>query len=169
MTSYPIYMTSQYCFHDHTKTIPDISPTMFDITATVSGSSHSLYRWHHNKYGSHHTWHTYDIIHILYDITFTVYDINAQYFDIKNTIFDIISMLSLSTHPLYWWYHTNCTDEISSTIYDDIISIVCNNIFTIFVASQPLYLCLTPTLSMISHPLHIWHCTHYMCNIWYIL
>ena len=66
MTSYPIYMISQYCFHDNTKTIPDISPTMFDITATVSVSSHSLYRRHHNKYGSHHTWHTDDITHTIW-------------------------------------------------------------------------------------------------------
>ena len=169
MTSYPIYMIPQYCFHNNTNTIHDISPTMFDITATVSVSSHSLYRRHHNMYGSHHTWHTYDIIHILHEITLTIYDINAQYFNIKTTIFDIISTLSLSTHPLYWWYHTNCTDEISSTIYDDIISIVCNNIFTIFVASQPLYLCLTPTLSMISHLLSIWPHTHYMFNIIYTI
>ena len=40
MTSYPIRMPSPYCFHDNTKTIPDISPTIFDITATVSVSSH---------------------------------------------------------------------------------------------------------------------------------
>ena len=83
-------------------------------------------------------------------------------YDITTTIFDIVSTLSLSSHPIYWWYHTNCIYEISSTIYDDIISIVYNSIFTIFVTSQPLYLCLAPTLSMISHPLYVWHYNHYM-------
>ena len=47
MTSYPICTLSPYCFHDNTRTIPDISPTIFDITATVSVSSH---RWHTHLY-----------------------------------------------------------------------------------------------------------------------
>ena len=94
---------------------------------------------------------------------------NHHFYDIKPTIFDIVSMLILSPHPLYWWYHTNSIYDISSSIYVDIISIVYNNIFTIFVPSQPLYLCLTPTFSMISHPLYTWHCTHYMFNTRYTL
>ena len=83
---------------------------------------------------------------------------NHHFYDITPTIFYIVSMLFLSPHQLYW-YHTNPIYEISSSICGDIISIVHNNIFTIFVPSQPLYLCLPPTLSMISHPLCISHCT----------
>ena len=78
---------------------------------------------------------------------------NHHFHDITPTIFDIISTLFLSPHPLYWWYHINCIYEISSSIYVDIISIVYNNIFTIFVPSQALYLCL--------HPLFPWY--HTLC------
>ena len=169
MISHPLYLWHHiqyiwyhsYCFHDNTMTIPDISPTIFDIRATVSVLSHPLYQWHH-KYGSHHTWHTYDIIHILHEITLTIYVINAQYLWHHNHYIWHVSTLSLSSHPLYWCNHTNCIYEISSAIYDDIISIVYNNIFTRFLTSQPLYLCLRPTLSVISHPLYGWHYTHYV-------
>ena len=78
---------------------------------------------------------------------------NHHFHDITPTIFDIVSTLFLSPHPLYWWYHINCIYEISSSIYVDIISIVYNNIFTIFVPSQALYLCL--------HPLFPWY--HTLC------
>ena len=90
-----------------------------------------------------------------------------HFYDIISTIFYILSTLFLSQHLLYWWYHTKSIYEISTSIHVDIISIVYNNIFTIFFPSQPLYLCLTPTLSLISHPLYTWHCTHYMFNIRY--
>ena len=93
---------------------------------------------------------------------------NHHFYDIKPTIFDIISMVSLTSYPLYWWYHTKCIYEISSAIYDDIISIVYNIMFTIFVTSQPLYLCLTPPLSMISPPLYVWYNTT-TCLISYTL
>ena len=83
---------------------------------------------------------------------------NPHFYDTTPTIFNIVSTLFLSPHPLYWWYHTNSIYEISSSLYVDIISIVYNNIFTIFVPSQPLYVCLISTLSMISWPLYIWHC-----------
>ena len=69
-----------------------------------------------------------------------------HFYDIPPTIFYIVLTLFLSPHPLYWWYHTTSIYEISSSIYVDIVSIVYNNIFTIFFPSQPMYLCLTPTL-----------------------
>ena len=78
---------------------------------------------------------------------------NQHFYNITPTFLNIVLMLFLSPHPLYWWYHTNCIYEISSSIYVNIISIVYNNLLTIFVPSQPLYLCLTSSLSMISHPL----------------
>ena len=143
-----------YCFHDNTTTITDISPTIFDIRATVPVSSHPLYRKHH-KYRSHHTWHMYDIIHISHEITLTIYGTNAQcLWHHNHYIWHCIHTISVIT-SLYWWYHTNCIYEISSNLYDNIISIVYNNICTKYVTSQPLYLCLTPTLSMISHPLYV--------------
>ena len=132
------------------------------ITPTVLRASHPLFVRHHTR-------HRYSIFCTIEDITSSLYEIKLPFYDITPTIFDNVSMLFLSPHPLYWWYHTNSIYEISSSIYVDIISIVYNNIFTIFVPSQPLYLCLTPTLSMISHPLYIWYCMHYMFNIRYYI
>ena len=131
------------------------------ITPTVLRASHPLFVWHHTRY-------EYSIFCTIGDITSTLMKSNQHFYDITPTIYDTVSRLFLSPHPLYWWYHTNCIYEISSAIYVNIISIV-YNIFTIFVPSQPLYLCLTFTLSMISHHLYIWHCTHYMYNIQYTI
>ena len=73
------------------------------------------------------------------------------------------------THIQWLWWYKYSEYVVEYNRYDVNISIVYNNIFTIFVPSQPLYLGLTPTLSMISHPLYIWHCTHYMFNTRYTL
>ena len=47
-----------------------------------------------------------------------------NFYDVTPTVFDMVSSVSVSSHPLYWWYHTNSVFEISSAIYDDIISIL---------------------------------------------
>ena len=43
---------------------------------------------------------------------------------ITHTILDTMSTVSVSSHPLYWWYHTKCISEITSVVIHDIISIV---------------------------------------------
>ena len=131
----------------------------------------------HPQYWEHHTHSLYGITLGIGIVSFALQKTshphfmkrNHHFYDITPTILDLVSLLFLSQHPLYWWYHTDSIYEISSSIYVKIISIVYNNIFTIFVPSQPLYLHLTTTLSMISNPLYIWHCTHYMFNIKYTL
>ena len=148
-----------YCFHDNTMTISDISPTIFDISVVTPAVSMTLQQVWKSSHLASYTFYMKSHWQFMISMLRT--------YDITTTIFDIVSMLSLSSHPLYWWYHTNWIYEVSSTIYDDIISIVYNIIFTIFVTSQPLYLCLTPTLSMIWHPLYVWHYNHYMFNIIY--
>ena len=146
LTFHPLCLTSQPLYQcRHTCCIDDITTSMEVITLGIGITSYTFCMKLHRQF----------MISML------------SIYDIKTTILDIVPMLSLSSHPLYWWYHSNCIYEISSTIYDDIISIVYNSIFTIFVTSQPLYLCLTPTLSMISHPLYVWHYNHYMFNIIY--
>ena len=112
-----------------------------------------------------------------------------HFYDITPTIFDILSAVAVSSHPLYWWYHTNWIFEISSAMYEDIIFIVyditaqnvCHhthsfNGITTFVCriSQPLYiisytLYKAPrphhtTLFMRSHALCSWHHCHYIWN-----
>ena len=84
---------------------------------------------------------------------------NHHFYDTTLTIFDIVSTASVSSPPLYWWYHANCIYETSSSMYDDIISIVYDIIFTVFVTSQTLSLChhnhsfdvITPFVCMTSH------------------
>ena len=75
---------------------------------------------------------------------------NHCFYDIIPTIFDILSTVSVSSHPLFWWYHTNCIYEISSAIYHDIISIVYD---------------MTPTGSVSSHPHFQWYHTLCMYDI----
>ena len=125
----------------------------------------------HPLYWKHHT-------HTLYDITlgidiasFALYKTLHPHFmkpehhfsDITATIFGIISKLFLSPHEFYWWYHTNSIYEISSCIYVDIISIAYKNLFTIFLPSQPLYLCLTHTHFPWYHTLCIYDIAHTIC------
>ena len=183
ITSHTLYMTTHLlCMMSrtlyvspHTMTLSMASNTIslwyihliwhqaqwYDHTTIVCLPSH--YAWHYTQYIfdiTHNVpilWKEVNVCHhslYMYDTICTTYDITS-------TIFDIIS----TPHPLYWWYHSKSIYEVSSSIYVDIISIVYNKIFTIFVPSHPLYLFLTPTLSLISHPLYIWHCTHYMFNI----
>ena len=145
LTFHPLYLTSQPLYQcHHPCCIDDITTSMEVITLGIRMTSYTFYMKSHRQF----------MISML------------RTYDMTTTIFDIVSMLSLSSHPLYWWYHTNWIYEISFTIYD-IISVVYNNIFTVFVTSQPLYLCLTPTLSMISHPLYVWYYNNYMFNIIY--
>ena len=49
---------------------------------------------------------------------------NHRVYVFMASIFDIVSTVSVSSHPLYWWYHTNCISEITSAIVHNIISIV---------------------------------------------
>ena len=49
---------------------------------------------------------------------------NHHVYVITAFIFDILSTVSVSSHPLYWWYHINCISEITSAIVHNIISIV---------------------------------------------
>ena len=95
--------------------------------------SHPLYRQHHT--------------HSLYDVTFTIcvalfalyktshphfMTSNHRVYVITQNILYIVSTVSVSSHPPYWWYHTNCISEITSAIIHDIISIVYNITATIW-------------------------------------
>ena len=182
MTSHSLYQICTHCIFVITLSPLISHPLLYENTPTICIISYALYITSYPLIMSSH-YCTYDSktltyeppqyavqnIHYPCDITVTrLCRHTHSLYDITPTIFYIISTLFLSPHPLYW-YHTNSISEISSSICGDIISIVYSNIFTIFFPSQPLYLCLTPTLSMISHPLYIWHCTHYMFNIRYTI
>ena len=76
------------CLHSHS--IDHITHTLYCITLAICVASFALYKTSHPRFmtSSHH------------------------FYDITPTIFDSISTVSLSSHPLYWWYHTNWISEI---------------------------------------------------------
>ena len=83
-------------------------------------------------YREHHTHSLYDITLAISVASFALYKTSHPHFMTSNhglyvitpTILDIVSTVSVSPHPLYWWYHTNCISEITSAIIHNIISIL---------------------------------------------
>ena len=115
-TSYPFYKTSQplnVCYHTN---------SFNDITPFVCRTSNSLYVKYHTRHKAPHR-------HLMIS--------NHYFYDITSTIFDMVSTVSVSSHPLYWWYHPNSIFQISFSIYDDIISIVYDITATECVSSHP--------------------------------
>ena len=149
-----IFLTSHPLQAWHlTPCIRDRTNCIFVIT-TSSLISDPLFVWHH-------THHRYSIFCTIEDITSSLYEIKPPFLrHHTHYILHRIDAISVTTstvlipHQLYLWdlilymwqHHIHCIQHI----------------FTIFVRSQPLYLCLQSTLFMISHPLCIWHCSHYV-------
>ena len=108
-------------------------------------------------------------------------------------VYDMTTTVSVSSHPLVWWYHTLCMYDITPTIYITLCIlykashphfmtshlIVYDITCTVFMTSLPLYLTLhtlymchqgqcinytTPTLCMTSHTVHVWH---YILYAWH--
>ena len=117
MTSQPLYMKlhpvcratyTLYMRHHshylcpHTHCIENSTQSLYDITLAICVASFALYKTSHPQFMNSD--------HRIYVIT--------------PTIFDIMSTLSVSSHSLYWCYHSNCISEITSAIIHGIISIV---------------------------------------------
>ena len=129
-TSYALYRTIyQLLMSSHYHTY-DIRVSIYETTSSIM-ATYTLYMWHHRHlsvsslslYWQHHThsvWHhtriMYGIFCTIQNITSMLYDIKPPFYDITPTIFDIISTVSVSSHPIYWWYHTNWIFEISSAL-----------------------------------------------------
>ena len=99
----------------------------------LSVSSHTLYR-------QHHTHSFYDITLTICVASFALYKTwdphflssNHHFENITPTILDIMSTVSVSSHQLYWWFH-------SPNMYD-----------------------ITSSTCEIFCPLYLWHHTHYV-------
>ena len=99
----------------------------------LSGSSHPLYR-------QHHTYSFYDITLSIRVASFALYKTSEPHFltsnhhfeDITPTILEIVSTVSVSSHQLYRWYHSNYMYHITSIIWETFC------------------------------PLYLWHRTHYV-------
>ena len=95
-----------------------------------------------------------------------------HFYDTTRTIFDIVCTLPVWSHPLSSWYDTNWIFEISSAIYDDIISIAYYITATECVSSRPGFqryntLCMqdiTPTICIISYTLYKALPPHFMTS-----
>ena len=85
---------------------------------------------------------------------------NHRFYVITATIFDILSTVSVSSYPLYWWYHTNCISEITSAIVHNIISPLFLTKYPLSMPSQHSVL-MSPHSAYVWHPLHCkWHRIH---------
>ena len=117
MTSQPLYRkphpvcraTYTLYMRHHSHYLCPHSHCIDNITATLCMISHSPYVWHRLP---------------IQEITSSFYDLRPPCLCHHTTIFVIVSTESVSSHPLYWWYHTNCISEITSAIIHDIIYIV---------------------------------------------
>ena len=94
---------------------------------------------------------------------------NHSIYVITPNIFDIMSTVSFSSPPLYWWYHTNCISEITSAIIHHIISIVYDMTATVWHHNHCINDMRFPTFDitsrvMTSHPLYLWNNRHYICG-----
>ena len=145
LSFHPLYLTSPplYQWH-HTCCTSDITTGMEVITLGIRMTSYTLYMKSH--------WQFMISILSIYDIT--------------TTLFDIISTLSLSSHPLYWWYHISWIYEISSDIYIYIwgyhthciqqhIHYICNITATVSVSHTHFFHYITPFVCMTLHPLYV--------------
>ena len=162
-------------------------------------TSHALYWWHHMHYIWHviycvwyhihfmcgitqclylwyHTLSVYDIS-ILFGITHSV--ITTQPLCIfRATMSDITPTVSVSSHPVDQFYHTqfmcDITDNMCMTSYA--LHVTSHSQFRtshhfmydirpLYMTSLPLYLCHHTMLSMILQTLYVWPHIQYICDI----
>ena len=92
-----------------TATISGITPTvsvsshpMYDITSIIFMKSYVIRMTSHPLFRTSHHF---------------IYDINSIIFDFTSTIFDLRFTVSVSSHPLYQWYHSQYMYDITSSIH----------------------------------------------------
>ena len=131
MTSNPYFITVLYLWHQnlymwnhiqyvgqHIHYTWDIIATICVLTPTVEATSHPLFVWHNTRHIKVASFALYKSSHPHFMTS------DHRVYVITPTIFVIRSTVSVSSHPLYGWYHTKCINEITSTIIHDIISIL---------------------------------------------
>ena len=140
----------------------------WDLTATICVL--------HRLYSQHHTHSLYDITLYICVASFVLYKTSHAQFMTSNhrvyvstTMFDIVPTLSVSSHPLYSWYHTNFISEITSAKIHDIISLVYGMTATVWHHNHGIHDITFPTYDItsrvydISSP-YMWHHSHYVCE-----
>ena len=142
---------------------------MCDIISTVSVSSHPLYRNPTDSF--------YDITLTICVASFALYMTSHPHFMtsdncvyvITPNIFGIVTTVSVSSHPLYWWYHTSCMSEITSAIIHSMIYILYNMTDTVWHHNHFIHEIRFPKYDITSRVydisfLYLWHHRHYICE-----
>ena len=145
-----------HCLYDYTSSIS--YPPFLAITNSPL-ISHAVLAWHHTR-------PMYGKICTIKDIASSLYDIKPQF---------------LGRHTHYIWHRIHCICVITSTVLmiphqlyiwvllryirRHHIHCIRRHIHYIFNITATVSVSATPTLSMLSHPLYVWHHTHYMYNI----
>ena len=124
MTIQPLCTSQPLCLISHTMIVSSHpmyqfyqTQCMYAITSTICMKTYVIHMISHPLFMTSH--------HFVYDIKSTLYDIIS-------TISDFTSTVSVSSHPLYQWYH-------SQYMYDR-----------------------TSSICVRSYPLYLWHHTHYV-------
>ena len=170
ITSHPLLTSSHYCTYDSATSIYETTysmqgtiytihvtsqPLVYVITPTVMRASYPLFVWHQTR-------DMYNIFHTIEYITSSLYDIKQQFL-LHHTHYNyILSTLSLSSLPLYWWYHTNCICEIILYIWRQHIHCIQQHIHyisnitaTVSVSHTHSFHDITPFVCTTLHPLYV--------------
>ena len=158
---YVWYDTQYICVITHNVSILS-KQCMYDITSTICMKSYVILMTSHPLFMPSH--------HFIYNIKSTIYDITS-------TISDLMSTVSVSSQPIYRWYHSQCIYDMTSSIsvtsyplYDIIHSMY--DITTLCFHDTTLGICMTSlALQKTSHPLYhtksqyLWHHIHFRHDI----
>ena len=103
-----------------------------------------------------------------------------------NFMSDITPTVSVSSHPLYQFYQTQCMNDLTATICmtSYVLHMTSHRLFRtshhfiyasspLYLTSRPVYMChhtqyisdITDTVYMTSHPVYLWHRIHYIYDI----
>ena len=172
-------------------------------------ATYTLNMWHHSHYQGYHThctgnitptlfmtshspyvWHMCALYKTSYPHFFTS---NHHFEDITPTVLEIVSILSVSSHQIYRWYHRHYVYDIAYSIGETLFPLYLWHRITYVWHHKPVcWLChtrpmydiicgtkdVTSTLSnqatifMTSHPLQAWHhtpCIRHRTNFIFVI
>ena len=170
MTSYPPFKTTTISIYDITCPLLMISHALYMTCHLLCMISHSLYVWHHTcLYLWHCILYVYDIS-TLYGITHSVMS-TLKLCIFTATMSDITHTVSVSSHPVYQFYHTQCMCEITATrcVTSYALPETSRSQFRISQHFMYVIRCtlsdLTSTVSLSSHSPYWWYHSHYMYDL----
>ena len=181
LPSHPLYLTLHPLYQCHqTKCINCITATLCMTLHTICITSHSVCRTSHEYFMTSHPYR-YDITSSIFMTSYPIYMISPILFhenktiisDISPTVFDITATASVWSHPLYQCLQNNYGSLHTWHTYDIIHNL--HHIKSSLYDINRQYLgphkhCIHDIRSiyditsrfMTSHPLYLWHHSHYI-------